>query len=158
MHFSSLKSFSLIMLAIFISMPSFYAEEKSTTCQFKAFDVFIDSGIEKLGAYQINATYDSKTISIVGLEGGEVDAFKNAPHHDPKGKTGGRIVIAAFTSDEKKAPKGKTRVLRIHLAVKGAAKLNLKLMTAANTQAERIQATVSHAAFKETRKKEKDDE
>ena len=55
------------------------------------------------------------------------------------------IIIAAFTGDDGKAPKGKTRVARLHLQIAGAEPpaLEIKLMTAAKPGGIRIDAIAS---------------
>jgi hypothetical protein len=101
---------------------------------FKAYDVYADTGEKALGAYQIEVTYGKDTVKIVGIEGGEPASFEEAPRYDPKGLQGGRIIIAAFTTDEESAPKGRARVARIHVSIEGddAAQMVAKLMTAAD--------------------------
>ena len=55
---------------------------------------------------------------MVGLEGGEHPAFKDAPFYDPKAIQHERVIIAAFnTTSGDKLPKGKTRVATIHLQI-----------------------------------------
>jgi hypothetical protein len=55
---------------------------------------------------------------IVGVEGGDVDAFRAAPYYDPgalwDSSADRRIVIAAFTVDDNPA-RGRIRVATLHL-------------------------------------------
>ena len=109
---------------------------------FKTADIFIDSKEEALSAYQVEIGYNKDWVKIVGLEGGEVDAFKEPPFFDPEGMKGGRIIIAAFTADDENTPKGETRVARLHLQIEGeqSIRMTIKLMTAAKPGGERIRA------------------
>jgi hypothetical protein len=106
---------------------------------FFGMDLWVDSGNEALAAYQIEITYNRSSVKIVGLEGGQAGSFANAPYYDQKGFESGRIIVAAFTTD-KDAPKGRTRVATIHIAVEGNAtpELTGKLMTAAQSGGRRI--------------------
>ena len=111
---------------------------------FSAFDVYLDCGGEHLAAYQFEVTYDPAKIKIVGIEGGAPEAFKKAPYYDSKGMTGGRMIIAAFSTDEKTAPAGRFRAARLHLQVTGEAppELIARLVTAARPGGERIEAEI----------------
>ncbi len=109
---------------------------------FRAVDVWVDSGEKSLAAYQVEVGYDAKRVEIVGVEGGEPAGFREAPHFDEAGRTGGRIVLAAFVPADSQAVKGAQRVARLHLQVKGAAapELSVKLVTTAQPGGERIKA------------------
>jgi hypothetical protein len=91
---------------------------------FYPVEVFVDSGERPLSAYQIEFTYDGSALTVVGIEGGE-DPFGDAPYYDSAGMTGGRIVIAAFTTDGN-PPRGRVRVARLHLAEEGRTVRELK--------------------------------
>jgi hypothetical protein len=110
---------------------------------FRALDLWVDSGKARLAAYQVELAYDAESVKIVGIEGGEAKAFRAAPHYDRKGFEGGRIVVAAFTIDDD-APRGNTRVARIHLAIVGAQRpeLSARLVTAAKPGGKRIKPKV----------------
>lgn len=86
---------------------------------FAAYDVFIDSGVHPLGAYQFEWLVQQGVASIVGVEGGD-GVFTAAPYYDPAALQGGRIVIAAF-STARELPQGRTRVARLHLQIEGGA-------------------------------------
>ncbi len=107
--------------------------------RFQAIDVFVDSP-EKLAAYQVELTYPAATVQVVGVEGGAADAYREAPHFDERGKTGGRIVLAAFTLDEDRAPEGRVRVARLHLRVRGPAtpQITVRPVTAARPGGDKI--------------------
>jgi hypothetical protein len=115
--------------------------------RFLPLDVWADSGEAPLAAYQVEVTYDGTGVKIVGIEGGETAAFNPAPYYDGRGMSGGRIVIAAFVAegvDEKDAPKGRTRVARLHLRVEGggAPDCSVRLVTAARPGGGRIEPEV----------------
>ena len=52
------------------------------------------------------------------VQGGDPACWSAAPYYDAAALQGGRIIIAAFTLDEK-APAGRVRVARIHLQESG---------------------------------------
>ncbi len=110
---------------------------------FRAVDVWMDSGEDALAAYQVEIAYDANRVKIVGLEGGQAETYRDAPFYDRRGFEGGRIIVAAFTT-ESNAPKGRARVARIHLAVEGGGgpELSANLMTAARPDGERIKPTI----------------
>jgi len=112
--------------------------------RFRTADVFIDSGGRQLAAWQIEVRYDKKQTAIVGLEGG-AGAFKEPPYYDPKGMESGRIVIAAFTTNDNLAPKGKNRVARLHLRISGESRpdMAVSLITAAEPGGNKISAVPS---------------
>lgn len=105
--------------------------------RFTWVDVYIDSADRGLAAYQFEVTTAAK---IVGVEGGEVPQFKDAPYYDPAALHGGRIIIAALTVDE--APKGRIRVARLHMYETGKPDYASKLMVAAAPGGDKIEARV----------------
>ena len=105
--------------------------------RFVALDVFADSGGKLLAAWQIEVVCDVNQSTLVGVESGEVPFNLKAPHHDPRALQGGRIVIAAFTTD-KNPPSGRIRVARLHFLETGAADYASKLITAASPGGGRI--------------------
>jgi hypothetical protein len=94
-----------------------------------------------------------------GNEGGEPKAFRDAPHYDPKGLKGGRIIIAAFTTDTKSAPKGAVRVARIHASIQGkdTPEISAKLMTAGSAEGKKIKITVRLSETKQEKKGTEDE-
>ena len=83
-----------------------------------AVDVYVDSGELALAAYQFELRCDSA--EIVGIEGGEPAHFREPPRYDPAALQGGRVVLAAFTT-EPDPPRGRVRVARVHLLEYAAA-------------------------------------
>jgi len=126
------------------------AEPAETKTAFRAWDVFVESGGETLGAYQVEISYPKAMVKIVGVEGGEPEPFQEAPHYDPKGLKGDRLILAAFTTDTKSAPKGTVRVARIHMNIEGAdtPQISAKLMTAADIDGKKIKMTARLAEAK----------
>jgi len=112
--------------------------------RFTAMDVWFDASDHKLAAYQVEVRYDVEHIKIVGLEGGDHAAFADAPYYDRRGLTGGRIVIAAFSTADG-LPTGRVRLARIHLQVEGdvVPDLQLRLMTTGDAEGRRITPGVS---------------
>jgi hypothetical protein len=80
-------------------------------------------------------------VKIVGVEGGEHPAFKEAPYYDPAALQNDRIIIAAFNTGSD-LPTTRTRIATIHLQITGDAepKYELKLIATADTNAEEITA------------------
>lgn len=128
--------------------------------RFLPLDVVIDAGEERLAAYQIEVSYDSSRAKIVGIEGGEAEGFKPAPYYDRRGMTAGRIVIAAFVSDDRDAPAGRTRVARLHLRVEGdaAPDISIEVITAARPGGGRIEAEAELAEPSSEREDERSEE
>jgi hypothetical protein len=111
---------------------------------FVPVDVYVDSGAEQIVAYQLELTYDGAGVKVLSLEGGDPDAFDDAPHYDPAGMSGGRMVIAAFTTDDAGAPSGRHRLARLHLRVApgASADIEARVVTAARPGGERIPVDV----------------
>ncbi|MBI3876780.1 MAG: hypothetical protein HY300_12655 [Verrucomicrobia bacterium] len=127
------------------------APEKSVA--FRAVDVFLDSHEQPLAAYQLEFFARSGTVKIVGIEGGEHAAFKEAPFYDPLAMQQERVILAAYnTAAADKLPSGRTRVATIHLQVSGSEppQFTVKLDTAGSAEGNRIPA---EAAFAERQTK-----
>ena len=111
------------------------------TVRFQAVDIFIDSKETPLAAYQLEFLVKTGDAKVVGVEGGEHAAFKDAPFYDPKAIQHERVIIAAFnTTSGDKLPTGKTRVATIHLQITGERKPDyaVKLETAATLEGRKI--------------------
>jgi len=105
---------------------------------FVAYDLVLDTAGKPLAAYQLEVTGAGK---VVGVEGGDRKPFAAAPYYDPAALQGGRIVLAAFTTEEN-APAGKVRVARLHMQEAGATDYATKLVVAASPGGERIAAKI----------------
>ena len=51
--------------------------------RFAPVDVYLDSGSRPLAAYQFELKVTQGKVKIVGVEGGEHEAFREAPYYDP---------------------------------------------------------------------------
>jgi hypothetical protein len=104
-----------------------------TGVRFKTANLVINTNNKPLAAYQVELLYDKERVTIVGLEGGAIDGFDEPPFYDRIGLEGGRIILAAFILDDRKAPQGKICVSRIHLRVADAQPivLSARVITAA---------------------------
>ncbi len=123
------------------------AAPAAATPRFSYVDVFVDSGARPLAAYQVELVghVDGGSVKIVGVEGGESAAFRDAPYYDPAAMQGERVVIGALsTLPAGDLPSGKVRIARVHVMVSGGGNsettYELKLVTAAGVDAERIDA------------------
>jgi hypothetical protein len=156
--------------AIFCALVLTLSGAAGAAVSFRPVDVYVDSGEAALGAYQLDIRYDRAHVKIAGLEGGETKAFGAAPYYDPKGLEAGRIVVAAFVpenTDATVAPRGRTRVARLHLNVEAAdakavdaivGRMTVKLVIAADVKARRIEARAELGARTGTGDKEAQDE
>ena len=111
--------------------------------RFSAIDVYADAGEKGLAAYQIEILCAEARSRIVGVEGGETKHYSEAPYHDPAALQGGRIIIGAFTTEEK-PPAGRTRVARIHFQETGPGepRYTARLMAAASPGGARVDAKI----------------
>ncbi|MEO2031765.1 MAG: hypothetical protein ABGZ35_06745 [Planctomycetaceae bacterium] len=94
------------------------ANIKAHDVRFEAVDVIVDSGETPLAAWQFEIQSRSPGVEIVGIEGGEHEAFAEPPYYDPKAMNSDRVILAAFsTADE--LPSGRSRIARLHLQLEG---------------------------------------
>jgi hypothetical protein len=114
--------------------------------RFRAVDIYVNSTNALLAAYQIEFSVTNVLTKIVGVEGGEHPAFREAPFYDSKAIQQERVIIAAFSANAgDKLPVGKTRVATIHIQTTGAEapRFNVKLQTAAEPGGNKIAAGVT---------------
>ncbi|MEZ6243445.1 MAG: hypothetical protein R3B57_10425 [Phycisphaerales bacterium] len=113
--------------------------------EFFALDVYVDAGDDELAAWQVEYSGASMVgnVKLVGVEGGESPAFSPAPHYDPAALAGGRVIIAAYSTDAD-LPRGETRVARLHLAAPQDAEIThtVNLIAAGNRAGDRLAARV----------------
>lgn len=117
----------------------------TNTLRFRTVDIFVDSTNKPLAAYQLEFTA-SAGAKIVGIEGGEHAAFREAPFYDPKAIQHERVIIGAFsTATADKLPTGKTRVATIHLQTtdEHPPRYEVRLKTAATVDGRKISAQAS---------------
>ena len=108
---------------------------------FVAYDVYIDPGDAALAAWQFEVV-PGPDAKVVGVEQGDGAFSKKAPYHDPRALQGGRIVVAAFTTEEVKP--GRIRVARLHMMESGTGEVDYasKVMAAAAPGADKIDAKI----------------
>ena len=113
----------MLALALYLTFSYATAQEQAllpTNHYFRTFDVFVDSRDKALAAYQMEISLSGADTKIVGIEGGEHEAFKEPPVYDPKAIQHERIIIAAFsTAPADKLPKGRTRIATLHVQTAG---------------------------------------
>src|SRR4051794_364995 len=117
------------------------AEQK--TVRFCTVDIYLDSGTAALAAYQVEFSVTNGMGKIVGIEGAEHAAFRNAPHYDPKAIQNERAIMGAFSLlPPASLPSGRTRVATVHLMINGnaAAQYELKVQAAADAQGNKVTA------------------
>ena len=138
--------------------------------RFAPVHIYLDPGGEPLAAYQFelvcsvsvgamhasplradSAEEDNASrrhyepqIKIVGVEGGEHPAFKDAPYYDPAALMNDRIIIAAFNTS-RDLPTTRTRIATIHLQIPAEAEpqYELKLVTAADANGEKLSVRIT---------------
>jgi hypothetical protein len=67
--------------------------------RFLTVDIFVDTKDKPLAAYQIEFSATNTVAKIVGIEGGEHPAFRDAPYYDPKALQQERVILAAFSTE-----------------------------------------------------------
>jgi hypothetical protein len=141
---------AIILMSISIIVPVLaqQSEQDITTVQprvrFAPLHIYLDSGNKSLAAYQFELKAAAGQVKIVGVEGGQHAAFKEAPYYDPAALANDRIIIAAFNTG-RELPKGRTRIATIHLQIIGDAEpdYELKLTVAADANAKEIPAKIT---------------
>ena len=136
-------SFIAVLFVVLICAVPAQPGGANQAVRFQAVDIVIDSREAPLAAYQLEFLIKIGNARVVGVEGGEHPAFKEAPSHDPKAIQQERVIIAAFnTSAADRLPKGRTRVATIHLQVIGeqTPECMVQLQTAATAEGRKISA------------------
>ena len=141
---------AIILMSISIIVPVLaqQSEQDIMTVQpsvrFAPLHIYLDSGNKSLAAYQFELKAAAGQVKIVGVEGGQHPAFKEAPYYDPAALANDRIIIAAFNTG-RELPKGRTRIATIHLQIIGDAEpdYELKLTVAADADAKEIPAKIT---------------
>ena len=127
---------TLLLVAVLLGTWLAQPAVTNQAVQFRAVDIFIDSKETPLAAYQLEFRVKTGDAKVVGVEGGEHPAFKDAPFYDPQAIQHERVIIAAFsTAAADKLPEGKTRVATIHVQLSGhqPPQFDLRLEAAATT-------------------------
>jgi len=102
---------------------------------FEAVEVYLDTGDRPLAAFQFELTDPTGSARIVGVEGGAHPAFAEPPYYDPAALEGGRIIIAAFSTDPN-LPTGRTRIATLHMLTEAgrSPEYKIKVEVAADTE------------------------
>ncbi|MBW7990349.1 MAG: hypothetical protein FVQ84_10095 [Planctomycetes bacterium] len=143
-----LKVIILMSISIIVPVLARQVEQDIPAVQsnvrFAPLHIYLDSGNKSLAAYQFELKAAAGQIEIVGVEGGQHKAFRQAPYYDPAALANGRIIIAAFDTGSE-LPKGRTRIATIHLQIIGDAEpdYELKLTVAGDADANEIPAKIS---------------
>ena len=119
-------------------------DDAPAAVRFEYIEVYVDSDAAPLAAYQFELTDSAGSIKIVGIEGGEHQAFATPPYYDPKALKNNRVIIAAFsTADD--LPTGRTRVATIHVQVEVDVipEIAINLEAAGDVEGNEIDAEVS---------------
>ena len=139
-----------ILITIFLGVSVFAqraeVDESASEAKvrFAPLQVYIDSGEEGLAAFQFELKAAAGEIKIVGVEGGEHDAYKEPPYYDPAALKRDRIIIAAFNTGQN-LPTGRSRVATIHLQIidEIEPEYEVDLIVAANADGEEIPAEIT---------------
>lgn len=131
---------SLVLLPLF-SGPVTVSAKEDGQAVFVPLHVYMDSGEHALGAWQFELKVTSGHARIVGVEGGEHEAFQKAPYYDPKALSQDRIIVAAFSTGAV-LPHGRTRVATLHLMVEGDADYEIIPMVTADAEGRVIPAAI----------------
>lgn len=137
---------SVVVLVPVLAQPSQrdYPTEQPRV-RFIPLHVYLDSGGSALAAFQFELEATAGQVKIVGVEGGQHEAFsKTPPYYDPAALANNRIIIAAF-STQRDLPKGRTRIATLHLQILGDVepRYELKLIVAAGADGKEIPAKIS---------------
>ena len=159
-----LLSVALACLAILLMPPRVSQASRpiKEKVRFTPVHIYLDPGGKPLAAYQFelvcsvpvrayspgedNASrrHYERQIKIVGVEGGDHPAFKDAPYYDPAALMNERIIIAAFNTGAD-LPTTRTRIATIHLQITGDAEpqYEVSLTTAAGATGENVPVEIT---------------
>jgi len=112
--------------------------------RFTILDVVIDTGAERLAAYQVETWSTEDGARIVGVEGGQAGPFHNAPYFDPVAIQRDRVILGAYSLEKADLlPGGLVRVATIHCQVRASTPhFAVRLAAAANAEGKSIRAQV----------------
>lgn len=146
-----MKDLVTISIALLWTWLSLSAQEPDAVAsadasRFMVVEVQVDSGAERLAAYQLAFTSTNGAVKIVGIEGGEHPAFQQPPYYDPVAMQQDRVVIGAFsTAPAGQLPSGVVRVASVHVMVAGNGKpsFNTRIDAAATIDGRQIPVQIS---------------
>jgi len=116
--------------------------------RFEAIDVFVESD-EPLAAWQFELAEASGSMTVVGIENGESEAYAGTPWYDldaVAADRADRIIVADYSLSQPDAlPVGRTRIATVHVRLSGdaAPDFELNLIAAGNAEGRPIAATVT---------------
>ena len=150
---SSRRFLSQIAAALLISLPGIQIvgaqqAELAANVRFAAIDIFVDSA-EPLAAWQFELTDAAGSMTVVGVENGDSEAFADAPYYDLEAVNedrADRIIVADFSlADPAELPLGRTRIATVHVRLTGSSEpeLDLNLIAAGNADGEPITAAAN---------------
>ena len=110
--------------------------------EFASYDVFIDPGDAAVAAWQVEVV-PGEGAKVVGVGNGD-GAFASKPaYYDPRAlQLGGRIVLAAFTTDEVAAGRIRVATLEMYETGTGGAEYASKVVAAAAPNGKKIDVKV----------------
>jgi len=113
--------------------------------RFLALDVYIDTP-EPLAAWQFELSAENAQMTVVGVENGDSNAFRDAPYYDREAVEAGRadrVVVADYSTSDS-LPGGRIRVATIHVMLDGGEpEFNLKLITATTREGQHLDASIT---------------
>lgn len=147
------KQLTILLCVVLITLPSLANRRTPSGESYKTqppkvrfvpLHIYLDPAGAALGAYQFELKILKGNVKIVGIEGSQHEAFKQAPYYDPLALTKQRIVIAAYTTD-KNGPSKKLRIATVHLHITGEREpeFALDLEVAANSEGQALDATIT---------------
>jgi hypothetical protein len=116
-----------ILLLAFTAAPA-------PAARFRTIPVVVEAATP-LGAYQVEIRTGGR---IVGVEGGDAP-FDAPPYYDPAALAGGRIILAAFSTESALSP-GRHRVAVLHVREEGETQTEIRLTAAADPGGARVEA------------------
>jgi hypothetical protein len=133
----------LIALLLMLFAPGFATQDEEPGPRFVTVDVYIDTGDERLAAWQFELACDEEQAKIAGVESGADKFQQDPPYYDPEARETGRVIVGAFTL-RPDAPKGKVHVARLHMMEEGPVvpEYGPKLIAAAAPGGKRIKVTI----------------
>ncbi|TFG50598.1 MAG: hypothetical protein E4H40_01015 [Candidatus Brocadiia bacterium] len=141
------KLMIIFLISMFLITGVAAEKEKPDTVnelvKFVPLHIYIDSGNAELAAYQFELKAAAGQIKIVGVEGGDNEAFKEPGYYDPAALFNDRIIIASFNTGTE-LPMGLVRVATVHLQVVGNVEPQylVELIVAANGEGKEIPAGI----------------
>ncbi|GAB4549695.1 MAG: hypothetical protein Tsb0013_11100 [Phycisphaerales bacterium] len=128
------------------SVETLPAAHNTQPVRFAPLDVYIDTGDQPLGAWQVELAPKPEFaghVSIVGIAGGDLP-FTDAPYYDERAIRGERVIIADFETDKDALHPGRSRVAQVQLRIEGERDpdFDIALHTAARHDGAAITAAV----------------